>query len=113
MNSRERIMAALALKQPDQIPFADYTEEAIRKMIMGKDDFSTIEFARAIGFDAINLDKDYTAPVFCKWQEVNGQKYMLDGLLKTDRDLGLMVFPDPRDESFYEPAKRFVEENAS
>ncbi len=33
-------MTALALKEPDQVPFADYTEEPIRKMIMGKDDFS-------------------------------------------------------------------------
>jgi uroporphyrinogen decarboxylase len=113
MNSRERIMAALALKEPDRVPFADYTEEATRKMVMGKDDFSVIEFAQTIGFDAINLDQDYTAPVFCRWQEMNGHRYMLDGLLKTDSDLDLMVFPDPKDDSFYDPAKGFVEENFS
>lgn len=113
MNSRERILAALALKQPDRVPFADYAEDSIRKKIMGRENFSAVEFAKTIGFDAINLDQDYTAPVFCRKQIINGREYLLDGMIKTDRDLDLMVFPDPMDESFYDPAKRFIEENKS
>jgi uroporphyrinogen decarboxylase len=113
MNSRERIMKALNLGQPDRVPFADYTEEAIRKKIMGKEHFTAVEFAKKIGFDAINLDQDYTAPVFCEWKEVGGYRYMLGGLIKEDKDMGRMVFPDPDDHSFYDPAKRFVEEMES
>jgi hypothetical protein len=48
MNSRERIMKALNLGQPDRVPFADYTEEAIRKKIMGKEHFTAVEFAKKL-----------------------------------------------------------------
>lgn len=111
MKSRERILAAIDLKQPDQIPFADYVEHKMRKKIMAREDFTEVEFATTIGFDAINID-DFVSPVFCKRRQLNGQDYILDGLIKTDKDLNLMAFPDPTDESFYDPAKRFIEKNA-
>ncbi len=110
MNSRERIMAALNLEQPDRVPFADYSEDLMRSILMGKEIFSDLEFAEVLGFDAININ-DFLAPVFCKRKELNGQSYIIDGLIKTDKDLDLMVFPDPNDESFYDPAKRYIEAN--
>lgn len=49
MTSRQRIMAALALNEPDQVPFADYVDEGIRKKLMGKEEFNEAEFAKKIG----------------------------------------------------------------
>jgi uroporphyrinogen decarboxylase len=111
MNSRERILAVLDLKQPDQVPFADYVEQEMRRTLMGRDNFSPLEFALEMGFDAINID-DFVSPVFCERRQVNGHDYILGGLIKKDKDLDLMVFPDPSDERFYDPAKRFIEKNA-
>ncbi len=110
MNSRERIMTALAGQIPDRVPFADYVEQPMRARLMGKSTFSDLEFAEAIGFDAININ-DFTAPVFCKKKRLQGHDYIVDGLIKSDQDLNLMVFPDPAEESFYDPAKRFIEAN--
>ncbi len=109
MNSRDRILAALSLQQPDRVPFADYTEEAIRKRIMGREHFTDTQFARTIGFDALHID-DFTAPVFCRRKRIGSQEYILDGLIKKDSDLDLMAFPDPSEDSFYDRAKRQVEE---
>jgi hypothetical protein len=111
MNSRERIMSAIALKQPDRVPFADYTEDLMRSMLLGREHFTEMEFAKAIGFDAININ-DFVSPVFCKRKVLNGQSYIVDGLIKSDKDLDLMEFPDPTDESLYDDAKRFVENNS-
>jgi uroporphyrinogen decarboxylase len=113
LNSRQRMMKALSLEQPDRVPFADYTENLLRVKIMGRETFTAIEFAREIGFDAINLNYDYTAPVFCEWKELDGYKYMLGGLIKSDSDLKQMVFPDPSDDQFFDPAKKFVEKNSA
>ena len=108
MTSRERIMAALALKQPDRIPFADDFDEDVKVMLMGRDDFSEIEFAQEMGLDAIKFT-GYSAPIFCRTEKVGGREFIVDGLIKEDKDIDLMVFPDPHDESFYDKAKRFVE----
>ncbi len=35
MNSRERIMAALDLKQPDRVHFMDFVDTAVKRQIMG------------------------------------------------------------------------------
>jgi hypothetical protein len=34
MNFRERVMAALALKEPDRVPFMDYVDTAVKQQIM-------------------------------------------------------------------------------
>ena len=112
MNSRQRILAALALKQPDRVPFADYCEDEMRSKLLGKTKFSAAEFAQEIGFDAININ-DYCAPVFCEKRELKGHSYLLDGLIKNDKDLDLIVFPDPRAPGFFDPLKRFIEDNIS
>ncbi len=110
MDSRDRVLAVLNLQEPDQVPFIDYAEQRMRTILMGRDDFSDLDFARAIGFDAININ-DFVSPVFCKKKSLKGQDYIVDGLIKTDRDLDLMSFPDPHDESLYDPARRFIEDN--
>ncbi len=76
--------------------------------MMCRENFTEVEFARTLGLDAIDL-KGYSAPLFCKRKRAGGRDFIVDGLIKTEDDLALMVFPDPRDESFYDAAKRFVE----
>lgn len=110
MTSRERILAALALKEPDQIPFADDVDPAVRSMIMESEHYGDIEFCRKLGLDAIDYrGKEYWSPLFCKTVIKNGHEFLLDGMIKRESDLHLMVFPDPADDSLYEPIKRFID----
>jgi hypothetical protein len=53
MNSRERIMTALALKEPDRVPFMDFVDTSIKRKIMGTSEIDEADFAKKIGMDAI------------------------------------------------------------
>jgi len=119
MNSRQRVMAALDLKQPDRVPFMDYVDTAVKIQIMGTDDIDEAELARKIGMDAIYF-VDYAMPVFCKNHSPESEapkaygltgetEFIGEGLIRTEADLSKIVLPDPREESFYDPAKRFME----
>lgn len=112
MTSRERVLNALSLRKPDRVPFADDVDQEVRVNIMGREDFTEAEFAKKLGLDAIDI-KACTAPVFCERRKSGGKEYILDGLIKTEKDLDLMVFPDPYDESFYDPIKEFLERNGN
>jgi hypothetical protein len=112
VNSRERILAALSLQQPDRIPFADIVDPSVKEKLMGRRDFSETEFAQILGLDAVGID-DYSAPIFCRTRESGGREFIVDGLIKSDRDLDRMQFPDPRDDRFYDRAKRFVDEHSN
>ena len=112
-------MAALDLKQPDRVPFMDYVDTAVKIQIMGTDDIDEAELARKIGMDAIYF-VDYAMPVFCKSHSPKSEapkaygltgetEFIGEGLIRTEADLSKIVLPDPREESFYDPAKRFME----
>ncbi|MEL7565190.1 MAG: uroporphyrinogen decarboxylase family protein [Dehalobacterium sp.] len=110
MTSRERILSALALKQPDRVPFADDINLETRKRLMGREKFSDLEFADALGLDAIDCrTNDYYAPFFCETQIVNDHEFLGNGLIKSEKDLNLLIFPNPKEEKFYDPVKRFVD----
>ena len=34
MNSRERVMAAMHLQEPDRVPFRDFVDKAVKQKIM-------------------------------------------------------------------------------
>jgi hypothetical protein len=53
MNSRERVMAALQLKEPDRVPFMDFADTIFKQKIMGTEEIDEAEFAKKIGMDAI------------------------------------------------------------
>ena len=119
MNSRERVMTALALKQPDRVPFVDYLDAAIKKQLMGADDLDDAQLARKIGMDAIYF-VDYGTPIFCKSltaqpdgsraQGLTGETdFIGEGMIRTEADLSKIVLPNPHDQSFYDPAKRFMD----
>lgn len=110
MTSRERILAALALKQPDLVPFADDVNLETRQKLMNREKFSDLEFANALGLDAIDCRaNDYYAPFFCATKIMDGHEFLGEGLIKAEKDLYLLKFPNPREERFYDPIKRFVE----
>ncbi len=120
MNSSERVMAALALKEPDRVPFMDFVDTAVKRKIMTTDDIDEAELARKIGMDAIYF-VDYATPLFCKSHsaEPDGPKaygltgeteFIGEGLIRSEADLLKINLPNPHEESFYDPAKRFMEQ---
>ena len=119
MNSRQRVMAALNLEEPDRVPFMDFIDTEIKHKIMGTEAIDEAELAQKIGMDAIYF-VDYVTPLFCKshYGEDNSAKaygttgkteFIGEGLIRTEKDLDKIVLPDPHDERFYDPAKRFME----
>lgn len=108
MTSRERVLAALHLKQPDRVPFVDSIDAGIARVIMGREDFTPVELAEKLHLDAIYLE-DYLPPLFCLRQEIDGINEVVDGFIKTEEDLRLMEFPNPHNPAFYDKVKRFVD----
>ena len=118
MNSRERVMAALALKEPDRVPFMDFVDISVKQDIMGTPEIDEAEFARKINMDAIYFT-DYVTPLFCK--DASGKEtisqsgasdqpeFIGEGIVRTRDDLKKIVLPDPHDDCLYDSAKRFME----
>ena len=119
MNSRERVMTALYLKEPDRVPFMDFVDTLVKQKIMGTEEIDEAKFAKKIGMDAIYF-ADYSTPLFCKNQYGDGgdakacgvtgeTEFIGEGLIQTEKDLDKIVLPDPHSEHFYDQAKRFME----
>lgn len=70
MNSRKRVMTALALKEPDCVPFVDWVDDLARKKLMDTMDAQALdeaEFAILLNMDALCCSSEaYLAPAFCK-----------------------------------------------
>ena len=114
MNSRERVLAALNMQIPDKVPFFDYFDDNIRRKLAGEDALDEAKFAKAIKMDAIYIE-DYCAPFFCESHtqttpDNHEREYIGEGLIKSEKALSLMTLPDPHDESYYDAAKKFVEQ---
>ena len=71
MNSRERVLAALNLQEPDRVPFMDFVDNVVKQKIMGADEIDEAGFANKLGMDAIYF-VDYCTPLFCKSQRDDG-----------------------------------------
>jgi uroporphyrinogen decarboxylase len=119
MTPRERVLKALNCEEPDRVPFMDYFNTPVQHDIMGSKNFTPAEFAQKIGMDGIYFT-DYAAPVFCKSHTGEDGAHLGDmaegeidflgeGLIRNEKDLHLMKFPDPDGDSFYDAAKRFVD----
>ena len=115
MTPRERIMTALALKEPDCVPFADWIDDPVKQNLlkaMGEPQLDDAEFARHLSMDAICFGaKRYLAPQFCKTAiGADGREILTDeGLIHTDADLDKMILPDLSDESYFDDAKRYID----
>ncbi len=115
MTPRQRIMTALALKEPDCVPFADWIEDRVKQKLikaMGEQELDDAQFAGRMGLDAICLSSErYLAPQFCKTAiGADGREILTDeGLIRTTGDLDKMVLPDLSDESYFDEAKRYID----
>ncbi len=110
MNSRERVLTALQVKQPDRVPWMEAgIDAALQAQIMGKAEFSQIELADALGLDA--LTTDLLPPIFSKVERRGDREFVGGGLLTSETSLDLMQFPNPNDPELYTPLKRLVDEN--
>ena len=119
MNSRERVLAALQLKEPDRVPFMDFVDTIVKQKIMGTEKIDEAEFAKKIGMDAIYF-VDYCTPLFCKSHSgdenmpkaygMTGEtEFIGEGLIRTDKDLNKIVLPNPHDDSFYDPFRQVLD----
>ena len=128
MNSRERVLAALARRQPDRVPRVEFgIDLALVERLMPDRAFSvkpeegsaaclerniyTVDEAKAIA-EFLHLDNiSYTlrAPVYADRREgVDGRPFYADGLIRTPEDLPLLSLPDPYDDELYAEAAEFA-----
>ena len=121
---RERVMEALALREPDRVPWVEgEIEQIIIDKILGKphkpvgiplglynrDVEEEKAFSRKVGKD--NILYSFRPPVFCDFHEGgDGIIYYGKGHIQCRNDLKKMVFPSPEDRSFYKLAQKFVKE---
>ena len=111
MISRERVLTALAVQQPDRVPFMEAgVDREIQVQIMGREDFTPAELAAELGLDGINVD--FLPPLFAETRRTAARKEFIARPLLTSPDaLSLMEFPDATDPAFYDEAKRQVDAN--
>ncbi len=110
MNSKERVMCALAGEQPDRVPFAESSiAPSIAKSLAGTErDLTEWEISDM-------LDRDVVVPVlfppyFADFEEgTDGQAYVTTGWIKTINDLDKMELPDPNDPSLYVDVVKAIE----
>jgi len=122
MTSRERVLAALKLKQPDRVPWVENSvHNGLAEKLLKRSDFEKAavtqlfavpgsrippEVLEVIALD--NLTFSIAPPRFVKSRTFQGMDFIADGLIKTEADLEKVVLPDPDSDEFYQPARDFV-----
>jgi len=123
MTSRERVLAALDLKEPDRVPWVeewfDYrvAEKMLAKIGEGSIDWELKkktpeisvppEIARATALD--NLAFEIEPPRFSVTKPADRMDIIVDGLIKDQNDLRMLSqLPDPDDEEIYRRADEFI-----
>lgn len=122
MTSRERVLTALKLGKPDRVPWVESSvHNALTEKLLGRGNFekATVtqrfsapglrippEVLEVIALD--NLTFSIAPPRFVKSRLYEGMDMISDGQIKTEADLEKAKLPDPRDESFYAPAREFI-----
>ena len=119
---RERVLQALALREPDRVPWVELEiEQIIFDRILEKP-HKPIDiplglynreveeekaFSRKVGKD--NILYSFRPPVFCDFcKSDDGNIYYGKGHIQSRDDLKKMVFPDLENKSFFKPAQEFV-----
>ena len=110
MNSRERVLAALRIEQPDRIPFVESgVDPPIQRALLGKDEFLPEELNEVMGLD--NLPVKFFPPIIAEYEEHGGIDFIARPLLRTRHDLDKMVLPDPEDPALYAEAEELIRRN--
>jgi hypothetical protein len=125
MTSRERVLAVLAGRIPDRVPWMEnYVSNEVMAGVAGHDHFVKGTYSQKIERPGMirvppevgrylpldNLSYDLAPPRFAKTERLGGQDHVTEGLIKTRADLGLLdALPDPDDESLYRGAREYLE----
>jgi uroporphyrinogen decarboxylase len=109
MNSRERVLAAMQLEQPDMVPFFDNVDQVVQKRVVGKDFFDPYEFTETMHFDAMDYN-GFTPPSFVRTESAAGttRRIQVEGLIKKRDDLKQVKLPALTDH-FFEKARIFID----
>ncbi|MFN8008348.1 MAG: uroporphyrinogen decarboxylase family protein [Terriglobia bacterium] len=124
MTSRERVLTALRAKQPDRVPYVEITvDRALSQRLMAWEEPSTqaaslevnaytVEEIKSVA-RRLKMDNIYyilRAPVWAdRVAGQDGRLFYGEGLVKTEKDLPLMIFPDPTNEALYAGIREFIQ----
>jgi uroporphyrinogen decarboxylase len=122
MTSRERVLEALRLKQPDRIPWVESNiHNTLVERLLQRADFEKATVTQLFAMPGMrippavlevlaidNLNFSIAPPRFAKSQNYEGMDILADGLIKTEADLSKVVLPDPDSEELYKPAREYV-----
>ena len=122
MTSRERVLAALKLKQPDRVPWVESSvHNNLAEKLLQRSDFEKASVTQLFSMPGArippavlevlaldNLNFSVAPPRFVKSQNFEGMDIIVDGLIKSEGDLKKILLPDPESDAFYQPARDFV-----
>ena len=112
MTSKERVMTVLNHGQPDRVPFMEVgIDTEIKDEIMKRNEYTPVEFADTLGIDCIGYI-GFKPPIFADKKIIGGKEHILEGHITSRDKLDLIKLPELND-SFYEPAYEFIDNNKS
>jgi uroporphyrinogen decarboxylase len=124
MNSRERVLTALRIEQPDRVPYVESrVDPAVQRVLLGQTNSFPEEVSSVTNLDILsspalnevmgldNLQLRFLPPIFAEYQRVDGVATPVTPLIRTRDDLDKMVFPDPGDPNLYQQASEIIERN--
>jgi uroporphyrinogen decarboxylase len=123
VNSRERVLTALKLKEPDRVPWMEmYIHSGMAEKILGKKpliktkDSSSGEWGPRISPDIAeflnidNLNYNFKPPEYAEVHTGDdGIEFLGKGLITNRDDLNMVKLPDPDDENLYKPLESFID----
>lgn len=110
MNSRQRVLTALACGQPDKVPFMELgIDYGIGQRILKKDSYTQTELADFLQLDGVGTGA--YPNIYVKRQIINTRSYIVDGMIKSRDDLAQIKLIDPNDPSLLDGVKRLIDGN--
>jgi hypothetical protein len=131
VNSRQRVLTALAGGIPDRVPYLElYVDEFFAHRLLGLpppqrpspmsgetpvtagyfggQNYSPLELARALDLDGFCLS--IQPQIYFDVRLSDGQNFVAGGKIHHLSDLEMAQLPDPDEETLYEPARRLLEQ---
>jgi hypothetical protein len=122
MTPRERILCALNLEEPDRVPYCESTiDPVVAAQLLDLEPPRELPeiatFRRSVDEDKAlsgllhrdNICYRLTAPIFAeKLKGKDGRIFYGKGLIRSERDLELLDFPNPYDDSLYAEAEEYA-----
>ncbi|MBC7235638.1 MAG: hypothetical protein H5T69_07330 [Chloroflexi bacterium] len=123
MLSRERVVTALARREPDRVPYCELgIDRSLAQRLMGwgeptsqaanlEANAYTIEEAKALAAELHldNISYVLRAPVYTrKLPGKDGRLFYGEGLIRTRADIAMMDLPDPHKDELYAEAEHFA-----